>query len=210
MENALEESLRERKKRDARNRILATADDLIRAHGYEQTTMRDIAAGAGLSYQTLYNYFPTKGDILFQLLVDQIEDLSGQYAQVLRTFDGDLLEALDDLARLVCTSLTRNDRSLWQTALVALLRQESGASALLDLIDTVAHQALEELLKAARASGELQPGVPVADLAATLFDLMDYAVVRLLLDPTADVQSSLENLSVRLSVVLSPHLITSD
>jgi AcrR family transcriptional regulator len=206
----MDETLRERKKRAARGKILATADHLIRSRGYEQTTMRDIAAGAALSYQTLYNYFPTKGDILFQLLVDQIEDVSDQYAEVLRTFDGGLLEALDELARLVCLALTSNERALWQTALVALLNQESGARVLLDLIDSVAHQALEELLKAARTMGELAPGVPVADLAATLYDLMDYAVIRLLLDPSEDVQVSLENLSVRLSVVISPHLTIRD
>jgi AcrR family transcriptional regulator len=205
-----EDSLRERKKRAVRARILATAHALIEERGYEQTTMRDIANTAGVSYQTLYNYFPAKGDILFQLLVEEIEDMSDHYAVVLRNFDGDLLEALNELARLACTALTGGDRALWQTALVALLNQESGARALLDLIDAVVHQALEALLSAARARGELRPTVPVADLAATLYDLMDYAVVRLLIDPSADVQASLENLSVRLSVVLSPHLATMD
>lgn len=201
-----EESLREKKKRAARARILAAADELIQGQGYEQTTMRDIANRAEISYQTLYNYFPAKGDILFQLLVDRIEDVSEHYAEVLRSFDGDLLEALDELARLACTALTSNDRLLWQTALIALLNQESGASKLLDLIDAVAHQSLEALLSAARASGELTPSVPVAELANTLYDLMDYAVVRLLLDPNADVLLTLQNLSARFAVVLSPQL----
>ncbi len=203
-------TLRERKKQAARMRILTTADALIREQGYEHTTMRDIAAGAGLSYQTLYNYFPAKGDILFQLLVDQIEDMSDHYAGVLRDFDGDLLEALDELARLACAAMTSGDRTLWQTALVALLNQESGARALLDLIDAVVHPSLEALLAAARAGGALRPGVPSAELAATLYDLMDYAIVRLLLDPTADVEAGLQKLSMRLSVVLSPHLVGID
>jgi AcrR family transcriptional regulator len=203
---APEESLRARKKRAARARILAAADALIRSQGYEQTTMRHIASSAEVSYQTLYNYFPAKGDILLQLLIDRIEDVSAHYAEVLRSFDGDLLEALDELARLACTALTSDDRALWQTALIALLSQDSGASKLLDLIDAVAHQSLEALLSAARTSGELTPSVPVAELANTLYDLMDYAVVRLLLDPNADVQTTLRNLSARFSVVLSPQL----
>ncbi len=182
------------------------ADELIQRNGYAQTTMRDIAGTAEISYQTLYNYFPAKGDILFQLLVDRIEDVSAHYAAVLKSYDGDLLEALDELARLTCTALTSSDRALWQTALIALLNQESGASKLLDLIDAVAHQSLEALLGAARTSGELTPSVPVAELANTLYDLMDYAVVRLLLDPNSDVPTTLQNLSGRFSVVLSPHL----
>ena len=48
-----EESLREKKKRAARARILLAADGLIQRQGYEQTTMRDIASAAEVSYQTL-------------------------------------------------------------------------------------------------------------------------------------------------------------
>jgi AcrR family transcriptional regulator len=206
LQNTAEESLRARKKRAARAQILAAADTLLQRQGYEQTTMRDIARQAEVSYQTLYNYFPAKGDILFQLLVGRIEDVSGQYAEVLKRLDGDLLEALDELARITCTALTSSDRTLWQTALISLLNQESGASKLLDLIDAVAHQPLEALLSTARTSGDLTPTVPVAELANTLYDLMDYAVVRLLLDPNADVQPTLQNLSSRFSVVLSPQL----
>lgn len=168
--------------------------------------MRQIASAAEVSYQTLYNYFPAKGDILFQLLVDRIKDVSTHYAAVLNNFDGDLLGALDELARLTCTALISSDRALWQTALIALLNQESGASKLLDLIDAVAHQSLEALLSKARTSGELTPSVPVAELTNTLYDLVDYAVVRLLLDPNADLETTLQNLSVRFSVVLSPQL----
>lgn len=201
-----EESLRARKKRLARAQILAAADELIQERGYEVATMRDIADRAAVSYQTLYNYFPAKGDLLFQLLVGRIEDVSHHYAEVLQGFDGDLLEALDELARLTCTALTSGDRQLWQRALISLLEQEAGASKLLDLIDAVAHQSLEALLAAARTSGDLSPSVPVAELANTLYDLMDYAVVRLLLDPTAEVQTTLQNLSGRFAVVLSPQL----
>jgi AcrR family transcriptional regulator len=206
LQDTAEESLRARKKRAARAQILAAADTLLQRQGYEQTTMRDIARQAEVSYQTLYNYFPAKGDILFQLLVGRIEDVSGQYAEVLKRLDGDLLEALDELARITCTALTSSDRTLWQTALISLLNQESGASKLLDLIDAVAHQPLEALLSTARTSGDLTPTVPVAELANTLYDLMDYAVIRLLLDPNADVQPTLQNLSSRFSVVLSPQL----
>lgn len=206
MQNTQNESLRARKKRAARAQILAAADTLLKNQGYEQTTMRDIAREAEVSYQTLYNYFSAKGDILFQLLVDRIEDVSGQYAEVLKRLDGDLLDALDELARITCMALTSSDRTLWQTALISLLNQESGASKLFDLIDAVAHQSLEALLSMARTSGDLTPTVPVAELANTLYDLMDYAVVRLLLDPNTDVQTTLQNLSARFSVVLSPQL----
>ena len=61
-------SLRERKKQQARIDILEAASELITAKGYDDTTMRDIAAAASMSYQTLYNYFPNKALIVQALL----------------------------------------------------------------------------------------------------------------------------------------------
>lgn len=45
--------------------ILRAAGNEFRAHGFEQTGMREIAAAAGLSPANLYNYFRGKDEILF-------------------------------------------------------------------------------------------------------------------------------------------------
>ena len=63
-------SLREQKKVRARSDILAAANTLIARKGYENTTMREIADAANLSYQTLYNYFPSKAQIVQAMLTD--------------------------------------------------------------------------------------------------------------------------------------------
>ncbi len=63
-------SLREQKKVRARSDILAAANTLIARKGYENTTMREIADAANLSYQTLYNYFPSKALIVQAMLTD--------------------------------------------------------------------------------------------------------------------------------------------
>ena len=62
-------SLREQKKHQARQQILRSAHRLIQDGGYASTRMRDIAAAANVSYQTLYNYFPTKGLILLRCTI---------------------------------------------------------------------------------------------------------------------------------------------
>lgn len=201
------DSLREKKKAQARARILACANQLIRSHGYAKTTMREIAASAEISYQTLYNYYPTKGEILFQLLKAQVEDISAEYANLLQSFEGGLLEALDGLCRLALAALTGDDRTLWRIALTELLNQDQRADNVLELIDTVAREALEDLLRSARDTGELSSAASIPLLAATLYDLMDYAAVRLLFDPEARLSESLENLAARLRVVVSPYLM---
>lgn len=49
---------------DTRRQILETALGLFREHGFEETTMRDIAGGAGLSLGAAYYYFPSKEAIV--------------------------------------------------------------------------------------------------------------------------------------------------
>jgi len=61
------ETLRERKKRKTRERVAAMAARLFRTRGYERVRMRDIAKAADVSEQTLYNYFPTKEHLVFDL-----------------------------------------------------------------------------------------------------------------------------------------------
>jgi AcrR family transcriptional regulator len=61
------ETLRARKKRQTRERIAAVAARLFRVRGYERVRMRDIANEAAVSEQTLYNYFPTKEHLVFDL-----------------------------------------------------------------------------------------------------------------------------------------------
>ena len=45
-------------------RILDSALDLFRRRGYDQATMRDIAAEAGVSLGSAYYYFESKADLV--------------------------------------------------------------------------------------------------------------------------------------------------
>jgi AcrR family transcriptional regulator len=62
--------LREQKKARTRAAIAAAAADLFAREGYPNVTMTQIAAGSGVSDQTLYNYFPTKESLVFDRSAD--------------------------------------------------------------------------------------------------------------------------------------------
>lgn len=47
-----------------RRHVLRTAVDLISEHGYEATTMKQIARAAGIGDATIYKYFPSKEKLL--------------------------------------------------------------------------------------------------------------------------------------------------
>jgi AcrR family transcriptional regulator len=57
------EGLRERKKRETRQRISDIATGLFLEHGFMTVTIADVAEAADVSVNTVYNYFPAKEDL---------------------------------------------------------------------------------------------------------------------------------------------------
>lgn len=60
--SAAEGSLRDAKRRETEERILASAQRLTTERGLDGFTMEDLAAAAGVSRRTLFNYVPSKLD----------------------------------------------------------------------------------------------------------------------------------------------------
>ena len=74
-------SLRLKKQQFVRSEIWNTAVDLFAQHGYDRTTIDDIATAAGVSRRTFFRYFASKEDVMVQatdtygdLLVDAVKE----------------------------------------------------------------------------------------------------------------------------------------
>jgi AcrR family transcriptional regulator len=57
--------LRERKKQRTRELIAETARELFVERGFERVTVAEIARSSEVSEKTVFNYFPTKEDLVF-------------------------------------------------------------------------------------------------------------------------------------------------
>ena len=66
--------LREKKKREVRARLVEVAARLFETEGYTATSVERIAQEAGVSLPTLFRYFPTKADLLFDGAEDVVEE----------------------------------------------------------------------------------------------------------------------------------------
>ena len=72
---------RARKKQQTRQLIADTAARLFAEHGYEQVAVVDVAEAADVSEQTVYNYFPTKQD----LVLDREDEIRDRLTDLIRS-----------------------------------------------------------------------------------------------------------------------------
>ncbi|MGV9884321.1 TetR/AcrR family transcriptional regulator [Streptomyces sp. NPDC003006] len=70
------EGLRERKKRQTKQRISDIATGLFLEHGFVTVTIAEIADAADVSVNTVYNYFPAKEDLFLDRGEDVVDRLS--------------------------------------------------------------------------------------------------------------------------------------
>ena len=143
------EGLRERKKRRTRQAIAEAAMDLFKAHGFDAVTVADVARAAEVSEKTVFNYFPTKEDLVMHggeerlaTIIDAIRTRppGTPLVKPFRDATMALVEAIDRgpaedivaVPRLVAESKTLRDRLFlaWEqeaAALSPVVAEEIGA-----------------------------------------------------------------------------------
>src|SRR5262249_1078482 len=76
--------LRERNKSDKLRRIKKAAADLFISKGYDDTTIRAVAARAGVGFGTIFVYAATKRDLLFLTVNEDLEAIVSDAAAAMR------------------------------------------------------------------------------------------------------------------------------
>lgn len=197
-------SLRQQNKLKARANILSAAESLIAEHGIQAAKTRDIAKAAGVSYQTLYNYFPTKADIARGILESELEHFGGAADNVTKHYNGDLVSSLVEFLEICLEAVERTGKDLWAFVATQALANEIQAPDLSALFKA-AHEHYYALLNQARGRGDLVPDADLHLLALALFNLTDYAMLRYFLEPI-DNDRFLDTQRQIFSLVVNPYL----
>jgi AcrR family transcriptional regulator len=177
--------LRERKKHKTHQLIAATAQELFTRRGFENVSVAEIARAAEVSETTVFNYFPTKEDLIYHGL-EAFEDQLLQAVRdrqpgegVLQAFGRFILqprgllaaadpasaEALVSISRTIASSpaLAAREQQIlarYARSLAALLAEETGAS-----------------------PGDLTPSVVANTLIGIHRAVLDYVRQRMATDP---------------------------
>jgi AcrR family transcriptional regulator len=73
--------IREQTRAVVRSLLARTALEQFAAKGYDATTVEEVAAAAGVSRRTLFNYFRSKEDLALSGLSEQGELIAGRFAE---------------------------------------------------------------------------------------------------------------------------------
>lgn len=110
---------REQQKRDRERAIVDEATRLFSRKGYEASSMEEIASEAGLAVGTVYNYFPSKSELLLAIIREDTRDVAASVEAIAKALPTDPADALAEVCGAYLELLPRHDRALWREMLRA-------------------------------------------------------------------------------------------
>lgn len=156
-----------------RRKILDCAVELIITQGFKEASMREIAKNAGVSNPTIYNYFPTKEQLLYAYIETKHQQAREILAGIEEFHTFTLREQLQTLIETELELYLEDREFVVQISEMAFHSTSIKLDALYDtnriFVETVA-----EMIGIAIESGEIEKP-PFSDLLPKLF--WDYFVV---------------------------------
>ena len=92
--------MRQRRKQARPQELLDAALDLFVERGFAATRSEDVAARAGVSKGTLYLYYPSKEELLREVIRHHVVNHIAEGMQIIRDFDGSAADLLAMMLRL--------------------------------------------------------------------------------------------------------------
>jgi AcrR family transcriptional regulator len=163
--------LRERQKAGRRRDILDAAAMLFRRDGFAAASIEQIADRAGLSAGTVYNYFPSKGDLLLALVALDGQEVRGAGAALVAAPPADPAEAVCRLLEIyVDHSLVHLDKRLWRQMMAnALYFADTPLGAAYRELDRRLAEQVSDLCRALQSGHRLPRHISCDDAGQVLF-----------------------------------------
>ena len=159
--------------------LVGCAVDALVEQGFARTSVAEVARRAGVSKGVVTYHFPSKEELLGEVVVSLYRDAGEQIARA--DASGSVMSTLAAYITSNLAFVAENPRHVRAVMEVAAnLRPADGRGA-----DPLATH-LQELIERGQASGELTEAVDAGVLAVTIRASIDAAAARAACDPTAD------------------------
>jgi AcrR family transcriptional regulator len=203
---------RERKKLERHDQILTCAMELFERDGYDAVSVEAIATAADISLRTLYNFFPTKIDLLRS---GSTRKSRMRLETILASLTNPPLDVRVGLNRWIEAQFqvfAHADRDLLSRSVCQGLAQGPGAEADQEYfqIDSVAQSGLRLLLDIYIARGALPPDVEVGALVRLIFAASNGEFYYWVSRPDESVDNVLQRMRSHIDIALRPYLLADN
>ena len=153
--------------------ILHAASKVLMRQGYARTTIKEVAAEAGVSRGLLHYYFKNKEEMLFMVVRQAVAESLQMTETILRQS-----HAPKEMAANICFAMRHfvEQSPNFINIMIeswALARQNTSAYEELQSIYNLFHQGLAKGLEDAIQRGVLKPSTPVSQMATVLTAFVD-------------------------------------
>ena len=176
-------SLRQLNRQKTRAAILTAAKALAATSNWQDLTTREIAKAAEVSYQTLYNYFPSKAEIVRALIVDTYVGPEDALLAIIKSYRGDLLASINEINATRFALIQATDPQWWflLSSYFAPGRDGSTSGArIMELVNQSGDSYYYQLLRLAQGTGQLRDDVDIQLMSHTLYCIANSAGERLI------------------------------
>lgn len=201
--------LRQKQKADRASRLLQAATDLFRRGGYAAAHIDDIAAAAGVSVGTFYNYFDTKGDVLLAIVTLEVEEVLAAGQTLLADPPPDASAAINALlAGYLDHALVYLSKEMWRTAMaITIEHPDTPFSARYTALDAALTDQITTLIAALQHRGHARPDLDARTLGEVLFNNLNMMFIEFVKNdamPLAILRAAVTRQTAALAQLLHP------
>ncbi|HTR61357.1 MAG TPA: TetR/AcrR family transcriptional regulator, partial [Candidatus Binataceae bacterium] len=133
--------------------------------------MEDIARGANLAVGTLYNYFPSKDDLLLAIIGRDSELVVALAERILAAPPADPVEAIAALADAFIQSIATEERMLWREVFAASIASYETLGARMFALDARMIEMFAAMIEKLKERGQVATDTDSARAASLLYGI---------------------------------------
>jgi AcrR family transcriptional regulator len=152
-------------------KIVRAAKRLFGAKGYEATAMEDVARAARLAVGTIYNYFPSKNDLLLAIVRRETDALYADGERIADHPPADPTAALAGVCGVMVEGFLRDDRALLRELFAAAVNSPQTIGARVFESDLRLVSLLVRLIEQLKTGGLLDANLDAIRAAGVLYGI---------------------------------------
>lgn len=194
--------LREKKKSARKDRIFSAAVALFNKKGFSNTSMQDIAEKASLAVGTLYNYFPSKNDLLLDIMQEEMEiTITGDDALFnvnLQNHDAkDIIKSL--LKKIYSIPLLLNKESMKEVLMATFSSDKHMKKGV--ILDIGLMKAFQKLLERLQKNKMINPAINPYNATKIFYSILLTQMMMYIFDPEIDNEKLFNNIDELIDLV---------